>query len=304
MKKCKIGFVVCFGLATFFNFVVCTHPPVGNLESDKQHVLSTYYSPQLIEQWRADAQRINRHFPVDIFTSCQYGIFFLTGEVQLGNVFDVRIDTNWQAFVNFAGSKKLIRQTDPCEGYARYAQAATRFLNYFGYQSVLYYPDEIHPLFTGEKDCWLFIYEPVENPNPDGIHYSLNCDNRRIAVHGGATMEQAPETTYCHFYIPKGGYEPYTYLNTFPTSGYQDTSHVHFYQPPKVDSEQIARRDSANHIPSPFSNRTISIGRWVPVDQAYRELQNGFSFTAVDSIYTWSAMGFYGIPLDSTMWRG
>jgi len=292
-----------FPLGALLIVNVCSNPPLRDLESDRQHVLATYYSPQLIEQWRGDAKRIGQHFPVDIFNTCQYGTFFLTGEVQLSDVFDARVTSNRQGFVDFAGSKNLILPTEPCEGYARYARAATRFLDYFGYNSVLYFPDEFHPLFTTEKDCWLFIYEPVKNPNPDGIHYSLNSTNRRIAVHGGADMEQAPDASYCLFYIPNGGYKSYQYLDTYPTSGYQDSAHVHMYTIPKVTSEQIARRDSANHVASPFSNRQITIGRWAPADRAYNEMENGFSFTAMDSVYTWSAMGFYGIPLDSSIWQ-
>jgi len=280
----------------------CAPPPANDFENSKQFVLVHYYSPQLIYQWKNDANKITKHFPVNIFSVCQYGTFFLTGEVQLGNVFDARFTTNRKAFKDFAQSKKLIQKTKPCESYARFAKAAPRFLDYFGYQAVFYYPDEFHPLFTSINDCWLFVYEPVREAVPNNIYYSQRVDNRRIAVHGGLPMIQAPEQQYCLFYIPQGIYEPYSFLDTFPTSGYQDTSHVHLYEMPKISPQQIARRDSAHHVASPFSNQTILIGRWVPAEKAYKELQNGFSFTAVDSIYTWSDQGFYAIPLDSTIW--
>ncbi len=283
--------------------IACFRRPAENLEFERQKVLSNYFSPQLISQWRAEAERINQQFEVNVFSSCQYGKYFLVGEVGLGEVFDARLVGNRQTFLRFAVMRHLVRHTPFCESYSRYAKAAIRFLDYFGYRSVLYYPDEFHPLFTHSKDYWLFIYEPVAKPNADGIHYSTLADKRRLVLYGGASMTSAESEEYCLFYVPQESYEPYRLTTMFPFSGFQDSSHVHAYEMKPATVQQIARRDSARLAPSAFSNSTIRVGRWVSMEKAYRELRNGFSFTAVDSIYTWSAMGFYGLALDSTLWK-
>ncbi len=290
-------------LSVALPFIVCSRQPAEHLDVERQQVLAKYFSPQLISQWQADAERINRQFGVNIFSSCQYGKYFLVGKVDLGEVFDARLENNRQAFLRFAETRALIRQTSSCERYSRYAKAAVRFLDYFGYHSVLYYPDEFHPLFTHQKDCWLFIYEPVEQAKPDEVHYSFRADARRLVVYGGANMTPAQSEDHCLFYIPQDSYQPYRSITMFPFFGHQDSSRLNVYavNPPTV--EQVARRDSAHLAPSVFSNKTIQVGRWISMEKVYRELRNGFSFTAEDSVYTWSAMGFYGLPLDSTLWK-
>lgn len=284
-------------------FIVCSRQPSENLEFERQQVLSKYFSPQLVSQWRVDAERINKQFEVNVFSSCQYGKYFLVGEVGLGEVFDARLENNRRAFQRFAETRALIRQTSFCERYSRYAKAAVKFLDYFGYHSVLYYPDEFHPLFTRTDDCWLFIYQPAAKPNADGIHYSTRADKRRLVVYGGVDMSAAEAEAYCLFYVPQDSYEPYRPITMLPFYGFQDSSHVQPYEVKAATAMQMARRDSAQLAPSVFSNKTINVGRWVSREKAYRELRNGFSFTAVDSVYTWSAMGFYGLPLGSMLWK-
>src|SRR5688500_15413435 len=72
------------------------------------------------------------------FSSAQYGSDFIVGTIRILDVFDARHTINQKAFEKYAATRP------PRVGAL---SAASLFLKEFGYDTVLYPPDEFHPHF-------------------------------------------------------------------------------------------------------------------------------------------------------------
>lgn len=224
-------------------FIITTVIPSFGAEFDKaarDKILEEYYPPALVQRMMDDARAAAEKFDgINIFSTAQYGDRFLTGIVDLGDVFDARIPENLAVFKKYARDNLLILNVDDSSHYNKYAMAADRFMKELGYDAVIFYPDEFHPVFTGEKDAWLFIREEPAGKEK-GYYISNRLKNRRFAVTGG--LPTAPKASGNHFiyYIPEAGAQ-YTTYKFIPDENSTTTETIFLEISPDLSADDISR---------------------------------------------------------------
>lgn len=291
-------FLLSFGSIMASNF--------STLDRDK--ILLEYFPPKLVQRMHRDALPIlKRYKGINVFSSCQYGDVFVTGKMDIGDVFDARIPQNMDIFKRYARDHILILNTSEKEHYNQYSLAAYHFLREYRYDVVLFYPDEFNPVFTTPYDCWMFVFEEPLKKGKDNLYYSKRIKNRRIAVEGGIPLEPLNLISLPQFYIPtpSSSYSPFKLTNGEEFTYFKEPAMLNPYDPPMKVSEEICKkREMLGIIPSPLSHRKgISVGIWMNKADAYKFLKYGIFFGGDKRKYTWSDCGFYTLPLEDVFWK-
>lgn len=255
---------------------------------------------QLQERLPADTARriqaqarelVQGRYPAGVnpFSTAQFGQAFVEARVDLGDLFDARIPANLATFQAWArGTHRVF----PERGAVHLqAEAATAFLRAFGYDGVLFRPDEWHPVLTRPDDTWLFLREE----GTTGASGRLL--KRRNTLYGGfPSMEPAPG--FPAFYLPAAG-APYQDYRPVEAPVHEDGTSD--YVPTVATADQQAARLLAGHQRSPLSGRRgVPVGWWTndPSRGADRR-----RVTGDPDRYTWGGVGTYVIPLDAEFWR-
>lgn len=270
-------------------------------EEDLTLVLERYFSDELIARLKAETAPIREKFEgVNIFTTAQYGRRFITGTVDIKDVFDARIPHNREIFRKWAKENLLILNPPETQAYYQYALAATEFLKEFEYDAVLFYPDEFHPVLTKKTDTWLFLREePAVEGQP--FYYSGRIDRRQIAVTGGMLMEPVDSTELWLFYIPVAGgtYESYETQSGPVVEGSTRPDLLNPYSPKDATQKIIDARKNLGIIPSNLSGiKGLKVGGWKNENYAEDIRDIGFSFSGARDRYTWGGCGHYLIAID------
>ena len=285
--------------------------PLGSaqdsLEVQRRQVIDTYYPPGLIEQMRRDAAPLEGSYPGSRpFSTAQYSQSFVVATLpDLYDVFDARVPANLDHFHQWAAAQGLVLSQPPRLAYWTYAQAATAFLQRFGFDAVLYRPDEYHPGFTRTDDTWLFLREDsLQGP---GTYFSRRFVQRRQAIAGGMSLEPVPSDTLWPFYIPSSGanYTAYQAVSASPISAFAHPENLNPYQPGPATVSQQQDRLREGFLPSPnFSNRhQLLVGTWTGSTTTF--VQDGFKFTSAAGLldqYTWGSSGHYLLVLEGDFW--
>jgi len=272
----------------------------------RDQILWEYFPNKLVQKMRKDARPIRAKFDgINIFSSAQYGDKFLTGYINIGDVFDARNPVNMRIFREYARDNFLIKNVDESDHFNKYAEAAHKFLEEFGFDAVIFYPDEFHPVFTRPHDTWMFIREEPSGKKEGPYYYSCRMKNRDLAVTGGIKMEPGKLKKHAQYYFPSLGtrYDPYKMLKTeaLPDS---KNSRERIFKPVKVSDEIREKRKKLGIIPSRLSGRkNLLAGLWTGGDKIRMEYQVGPSFKATGKEYSWGDRGFYAIPLDRDFWE-
>lgn len=275
----------------------------------KDRILDEYFPDKLVRRMKNDAKPIvERFYRINVFTSSQYGKNFVTGVVDIGDVFDARNPINRRIFKRYARDNLLILNPGEKKHYNRYALAATRFIRELGYDVVLFYPDEFHPVFTNLDDTWMFIREdPVGKPlAEDGYYYSGRIKNRQIAIKGGLSLEPLNLVRTPEFYVPVAGekYEPYQLVKSRIVTESSRPEILNPYEGTNVTLRMRKKREHLGIIPSDLSGRkAVAVGSWFEESSAEKQVKVGFRFSGNERKYTWGDCGMYVIPLDREFWK-
>jgi len=306
----------CAGTSNYYTYV--TPAPTPDPDATMKMVLATYYSPETVTRMQSDAAPIIAYYQgMNVFTTAQYGRRFIVGTIDVKDIFDARISTNYEIFKKYARDNFLITNPAPNQIYYMYALASTRFMRELAYDGVLFRPDEFHPVFTKTSDTWLYLRE-----EPDGIHaqhpvpnvtiyYSGRIDDRQPTIEGGLRMTGINSATLWMYYIPdpRGGtetqnYVPYALVQREVQHGSTQPDILNEYTPPVATSEILAKRQALGIIPSPLSNHdNLIVGGWKNQDFSDSIWHIGFSFSPTDTQLTWSGNGHYIMPLDPAYWQ-
>ncbi len=291
-------FLLSFGSVIASNF--------STLDRDK--ILFKYFPPKLVQRMYRDALPIlKRYKGINVFSSCQYGNVFVTGRMDVGDVFDARIPQNMEIFKRYARDHILILNTSEKEHYNQYSLAAYHFLKEYRYDVVLFYPDEFNPVFTTPYDCWMFIFEEPLKRGKDRLYYSRRIRDRKITVEGGIPLEPLNLISLPQFYIPtpSSSYTPFKLVEGKKFTSFEKPSILNPYSPPMEVSEDIRmKRESLGIVPSPLSHkRNIPVGIWMSRADAHKFLKYGIFFGGDKRKYTWSDCGFYALPLEKVFWE-
>lgn len=284
------------------------------LEANRKAALK-HFPEQRVHQMRKEAAALEPLFPgVRPFSSAQFGTDFVTGTMNVFDIFDARIPGNRASFEKYAVDKDLLQE----EGHIldRYAKAATSFLKEYGYDAVLYRPDEFHPVFTQASDTWMFVREPPQGSRPDGKRYfSSRVTDRTIAIHGGwghgyDQGQLGLKRWGSHFFWVPGGSEKYDSYSTPKTRTIAASGRPDFlnrYQPAAGSSAQIQARHRDGHIACPLSGRQgLKVGLWAVPASAKMHHEDGVWFwglDAKDDELTYGTHGFYVLPLHPDFWK-
>ncbi|MBF0548419.1 MAG: hypothetical protein HQM08_28545 [Candidatus Riflebacteria bacterium] len=287
-------------------------PTAPNFGQDIDAIVAEFFASDVAQAMKRDAAALlPKYGGINVFTSAQYNRRFFTGSVDLGNVFDARIPANMAIFRSFASETRLINTDPNTLNYNRYSTAANRFLAQYGYDAVLFYPDEIHPLFTKPTDTWLYVRE-----TPDGVHfttiggrklyYSSRIIQRRIEIAGGLKLQAVNGNVSGMVYLPIPGeaYIPYSATETAEIATSTVGANLNVCTPVTANSDQIALRKKAGIVDSPLSNRkALRVGGWKDEKFANDLLNTGFSFFDTPDQYTWGQTGHYLVPLAMEFWK-
>ena len=283
---------------------VPTQTPASSYPGPEE-VLNHYFTAEQVAEMKADAEPIIAQYDgLNIFSTCHYGRKFITGTANIKDVFDARIPVNQEIFEKYAwdnfGSKGAF--------YERFAEAANAFIEEFEYDAVLFYPDELHPVFTDPThDTWMILRDAPTNEYD--IYYSSRVVNREIAVTGGLKMTPlTPEDdlgiSNWVYYIPAEGSDYIAFtegdiaIANIPRISIGPSNYV----PQDASQGAINRRNLYGIIPSDLSNRQIKVGGWK--NELYIEdmITNGISFTNDPNSGTWGGWGLYLLPLEKEFW--
>lgn len=304
ITTCTIG---CIGSSE--TVYVPTSPTYGQ---NTDAIVAEFFASEVAQNMRADAAMLLPNYGgINVFSTAQYSKRFITGNIDLGDVFDARIPANMAVFRTFASDTRLINTDPNALNYNRYSAAANRFLSDYGYDAVLFNPDEIHPLFTKTTDTWLYVREI-----PDGVHYtsigtrklyySARITRRRIEIAGGLKMQAVNGNRSGMMYLPIPGeaYIPYAATVSAEIATSTAGANLNVSAPVTATPAQIALRRQAGIIDSPMSNhRSLRVGGWKDENYAAALLNTGFSFFDSPAQYTWGQTGHYLLPLDTAFWQ-
>lgn len=312
-----------FGCAGNSYYTYVTPTPSPDPDATMKWVLATYYSPETVAKMQSDAAPIiTSYLGMNVFTTAQYGRRFIVGTINVKDIFDARISTNYEIFKKYARDNFLITNPLPNQIYYMYALASTRFMRELAYDGVLFRPDEYHPVFTKATDTWLYLREepdgnpehaqhPVPSDPTVTIYYSARIDDRYPTIKGGLRMTGINSPTLWMYYIPSPEtgtlaekYVPYEPMNETAQRGSTHPEWLNEYTPPMASQEILDKRQALGIIPSPLSNHDgLLVGGWK--NQAYMEniWYIGFSFSPTDTQMTWSGNGHYIMPLDPAYWQ-
>jgi len=296
---------------------------VQNQESDPypspDAVLDQYFSHELVAQMRADAEPILRQYGVNVFSTSMYARACISGSVNIKDTFDARIPANNEIFLKYAWENFGLRREDRLAFFERFAEAANQFFLDYGYDSVLFRPDELNPVFTNPvNDTWIFVRDYPSNFYD--IYYSARLQHRRMAIQGGIKMRAlapADPLFYANwvFYIPQAGaaYSPFVSNREDVEQVYpaQDPYELYRtraigpsnYVPQNATQEQLDLRTAWGITPCALSNRVVSACGWKNEDYAPDMVTNGISFLNRPVSSTWGGWGLYLLPLDATFWQ-
>ncbi len=275
--------------------------PAMEYSSENQgRILDLFYSPSLIRKMRTDGERINNALSgVNVMSACHYGNRLILGQVDLGDVLDLRIPENHKALQHFARENLLIQNVSPGNHYERYSVAATRFMQELGYHALLFAPDEFHPVFTTPDDTWMFIREdPRCRGEKQEYYYSPQVRNRRIIARGGLPMEACLTPGLEPFYIPVAGsrYKPFELVDSETVEDTENPELVNSFEPIKVTGEMLQKRRDMGLVTSSLSGtQGLPVATWGSDGDGQH--QTGLRFTGREDIYTWGDWGFYVIPI-------
>jgi hypothetical protein len=262
--------------------------------ADRDKILEEYFPPSLVDRMKTDAVPIIKKFGgMNVFSAAQYGDCFLIGEIDTGDIFDARQPENLKIFKKYARENILIRNVPECEHYNKYAPAAVKFMDEFGFDMILFYPDEHHPVFTKPNDAWIFIREEKTVKDKDE-YISGRLKNPVIKIEGGLPMESLKNLSFVQYYIPVTGssYTPYKLTDIKqPPYKLQGAGKI------VPISENIQKRKAWGISASPLSGRkNLSVGTWMSKDDCV------IRYKATGHRYTWGDNGFYAVPLDPAFW--
>ncbi|MFZ2957545.1 MAG: hypothetical protein WA705_11690 [Candidatus Ozemobacteraceae bacterium] len=286
-------------------------PTAPNYGQNIDAIAAEFFASDVAQSMKTDAAALMpKYGGINVFTSAQYNRRFITGNVDLGDVFDARIPANLAFFRTFASETGLINTDPNALNYNRYSAAANRFLADYGYDAVLFHPDEIHPIFTKTTDTWLYVRE-----TPDGAHftnigtrklyYSARITRRRIEIAGGLKLQAVNGNGSGMIYLPIPGevYVPYSATETAEIAT-STTDNLNVCIPATATGDQLALRKKAGIVDSPLSNRkSLRVGGWKDESLADKFLNIGFSFISTPDQYTWGQTGHYLVPLDTEFWN-
>lgn len=282
-------------------------------------ILERYFTPELISEMESDAGPIIRQYGVNVFSTSMYGRACISGSVNLKDVFDARIAANYETFLKYAWEEFGLKRGDRAAFYERFAEAANQFFLDFGYDAVLFRPDELNPVFTDPvNDTWLFVRDYPSNTYD--IYYSSRVQNRRMAIEGGLKMRAMTATDELYYsnwayYIPQEGAEytpfvapksetPATYPAQDPYELYGTRSiGPSNYVPQDATPEQLALREEWGIVPTALQNRVVAVCGWKNETYAPDMVTNGFSFLNRPLSSTWGGWGLYLLPLDAAFWE-
>ncbi|MCE1246857.1 MAG: hypothetical protein LWY06_09445 [Firmicutes bacterium] len=281
-------------LLAFFALLVSPVLCVEFSTAGRDRVLEEYFPPSLISKMKQDAEPIIKKFGgVNVFSAAQYGDCFITGQTDAGDIFDARIPENLRIFKKYARENLLIRNVPESEHYNKYAPAAVKFTEEFGFDMILFYPDEYHPVLTKPDDAWLFVRE--EKSEKSGEEYlSCRLRNPAISIEGGLPMEPLKIFDFVQYYIPVAGssYTPYKTAD-IKLPAYKLHGDGKFTAAPG----NLEKRKAWGIKASPLSGRkNLTVGTWQSKDDAV------IRFKATGQRYTWGDNGFYAVPVDPVFW--
>jgi hypothetical protein len=269
-------------------------------------VMAQYFTQEQIEKMRNDARPvIGSYGGINVFSTAQYGRRFITGTGHVKDIFDARNPVNYEIFRKYAWDNFQVEKAY----FERYAEAANKFISEFEYDAVLFHPDELHPVFTGQSDTWMLLRDAPTN-NYD-IYYSNRMLNRRIAVSGGMKMRALTENdplgiSDWMYYVPADGTDYVAYNGgNIPAAALTASSiGTSNYVPKDASPEAIAKRKQYGIILSEkLSNRDIKIGGWKNENYADDMVKYGISFTNNPDSSTWGGWGLYVLVLDKEYWE-
>lgn len=274
-------------------------------------IASEFFASDVAQRMRSDAAALLPAYGgLNVFTTAQYSRGFFTGTIDLGDIFDARIPANLAVFRAYASAAGLIDTAPATLNYNRYSTAANRFLAEYGFDAVLFHPDEIHPLFTKTSDTWLFLREP-----PDGTHYtaigarklyySARITKRRLEITGGLKLQAVNGNGSGMVYLPIPGevYVPYAATQTTEIATSTAGAVLNLCVKMVGSADQMSLRQKAGIVASSLSGRQgIRVGSWK--DERYTDsyLNIGFSFFDSPDQYTWGQNGHYLLILDPAFW--
>jgi len=314
MYKYQIFIALFFILAIIFNgcgddAVITPTPtvsPTSTPTKPADAVLNAYFSQEQVGQMKNDAQPFIDRYGVNLFTTAQYGTVFYVGTANIKDIFDARIDSNYKVFLKYAQDNNLILNPTPTDGsnyYSRYSLAATKFIQEFEYDAVLFRPDEYHPIFTTSSDTWMFLRD-----TPSKFYYSKRVDNRQPLIEGGLQMQPLNLADLWMFYIPvpeSPKYQSYKYMEGYyPIQGTSGADNMSNFEPVTASQETINKRAQLGIIPCPLSHRNnVPVGTWKSKNYLDGTWKIGFSFSGEVKVYTWGGQGLYILPLDKEFWK-
>ncbi len=281
--------------------------PASSLEIQRREVIETYFPSGLVEQMHRDAAPIESSYAgTRPFSTAQYAQSFVLATLpEVYDVFDARIPANLDHFHQWAESQGLVLSQPPRLTYWTYSQAATAFLQEFGFDAVVFHPDEYHPAFTRSDDTWAFVREDsLQGP---GTYYSRRFLERRQSIRGGIAMQPVPSDTLWPFYIPLSGanYAVFQPVQANPVSAFAHPENLNPYQPGPATSAQQEERFKQGFLPNiHLSNRhQLLVGTWTGSLSSF--VQDGFNFTSEAGLqdqYTWGSSGHYVLILEPDYW--
>lgn len=226
---------------------------------------------------------------VNPFSTAQFGRAFVEARVDLGDLFDARVPANLATFQTWArGTHRVFPERGPVH---LQAEAATAFLRAFGYDGVLFHPDEWHPILTRPDDTWLFLRE-------EGTHgASRRLVRRRNTMYGGfPSMEPVPG--FPAVYLPLAGA---VFQDYAAVEGPLHEDRASDYVATVADEDQAAARLLAGHQRSLLSRRRdLPVGWWTNDPSRGADPRR---VTGDPNHYTWGGVGTYVIPLDAEFWN-
>ena len=310
MKNKKISFrfikihchrlLITLVLITGFFLLIFSQSAASDYSTNTvEKILQEYFPQRLISQLKKDTDSIIKYYNgINVFSTCQYGDKFLTGTIDIGDIFDARIPGNYKIFQNYARDNLLVQNVDEDGHCNKYAMAAGKFLKEFDYDAVIFYPDEFHPLFTKPNDTWMFIREESSGKKHGKYYFSSRMSNRQFTIEGGLDLEPLKTIKEVQYYIPIAGtsYTRYILINS------KDTKST--CEPVTGNKNMTDKRRKAGIIPSSLSNRkNLKVGLWTKGKEAMMELKYGPCFRATGVGYTWGDKGFYVVPLERDFWE-
>lgn len=278
-------------------------PPNPALSGTLSSYLSQNLPPELAQRMATEGAVVQAAFPpgVNALSTAQYGTRFVTGTVNLGDVYDARIPQNAVIFQQWAAQQGLVACDPPEDHVQLYSDAAIAFMREFQYDAVLYFPDEFHPVFTRPLDTWLFLREEAPPDGPQQNFTSRRLTDRTVRVAGGVPMAPSAFVGFFYFYFPTGNqaYESYRlvegpHVSTLPGA----------YAPVVGDGNAVAARQASGQVASPLSGRLqVPVGTWMGPSASTHAVENGVRIGDDPDIYTWSDVGEYYLVLAPEFWE-